>query len=1029
MRKLVLLATLMIALIALFPMHIILSGQVSVKGSIREIPTRKKPPLLPDGKWREAKSAYPRSSNLQSGLMNSRLQNAVAGTATLEWAKHYGSGANESIDEATAIAVDKSGNFFVTGRSTQLSFGADYCTVKYDASGTEIWVARYDSGYEDHSVAVAVDGTGNVYVTGYSASPSSSWDFITIKYDADGREKWVRRYNGPGDSDDQPSALSVDSSGYVYITGYSTGSDSYNDYATIKYTSDGDQLWVARYNGALNSYDGASALVVDGTGNVYVTGYSGGSATSNDYTTIKYDAAGVQVWVSRYDGPLSSDDEANALAVDKSGNVYVTGSSNGLGTYSDYATVKYDAAGVQQWVARYNGPGNSHDGGYALAVDGSGNVFVTGFCEDSTSYLDFATIKYDQAGNEKWAVSYDGPGNSADYASFIYLDGSGNAYVAGSSIGFQTSKDYTTIKYDAAGNEQWVARYNGPGYSDDQPGAFAADESGNIYLTGYSTGLDTYYDYATVKYSPDGNEQLAVRYNGLGNSDDEARALAVDNSGNVIVTGHSLSSDTYKDIVTVKYDAAGSEKWMMRFDGSSSSDDEPNALVVDGSGNVYVAGYSVDYENSNDFATIKYSENGDQVWLARYNGPFNSYDGVNALALDGSGNVYVTGYSVGADTSYDYATIKYDAAGAEQWVARYNGPGKDDDVANAIAVDDLGFVYVTGHGTGSDTTFDITTIKYNSSGVEQWVASYNGPGHADDEAFDLAVDTAGNIYITGYSTGSGTSYDITTIKYDAGGSELWVMRYDGPLSSYDAANALAVDASGSVYVTGYSGGAYTSYDYTTIKYDAAGNEQWVARYNGARNSYDYANALVVDDLKNVYITGTCVGSNNYYEYATIKYDAAGNEQWTVLFDLPGYNDSGSDIAVDATGTVYVTGTSDNSFGTSAYTTLKYKQNPTLAEQSFTSMPQECVLDQNHPNPFNPSTRITYHLASPVMVTLTVYDLLGREVSVLVNKLQLAGEHTANFNLPEVGRELASGLYFYRLKAGRFIEQKKMLLVK
>ncbi|MBI1746683.1 MAG: SBBP repeat-containing protein [Acidobacteria bacterium] len=172
-------------------------------------------------------------------------------------------------------------------------------------------------------------------------------------------QQWIARYNGSGNGTDYATALAVDADGNVYVTGYSYGVGTGSDYATVKYDAAGNQLWVARYNGPGNSWDWASALAVDANGNVYVTGWSLGVGTENDYATVKYDAAGNQLWVARYHGPGNSGDGASALAVDAEGNVYVTGGSVGVYRVSDYATVKYDAAGNQLWVARYNGPGNS----------------------------------------------------------------------------------------------------------------------------------------------------------------------------------------------------------------------------------------------------------------------------------------------------------------------------------------------------------------------------------------------------------------------------------------------------------------------------------------------------------------------------------------------------------------------------------------------------------------------------------------------------------------------------------------------
>ncbi|MDZ4383950.1 MAG: DUF6531 domain-containing protein, partial [Nitrospirota bacterium] len=141
--------------------------------------------------------------------------------------------------------------------------------------------------------------------------------------------------------EDSAGAISVDASGNVYVTGSSLGSGTYSDYATVKYDSNGNQMWVARYNGPGNNWDYAGAISVDATGNVYVTGWSPGSGTSSDYATVKYDSNGNQMWVARYNGPGNRDDYARAISIDVAGNVYVTGQIWDSGTDYDYATVKY----------------------------------------------------------------------------------------------------------------------------------------------------------------------------------------------------------------------------------------------------------------------------------------------------------------------------------------------------------------------------------------------------------------------------------------------------------------------------------------------------------------------------------------------------------------------------------------------------------------------------------------------------------------------------------------------------------------
>jgi hypothetical protein len=427
--------------------------------------------------------------------------------------------------------------------------------------------------------------------------------------------------------------------------------------------------------------------------------------------------------------------------------------------------------GVQEaWVARYNGPGNGVDFAKAVAVDGSGNVYVTGRSTGSGTDNDYATIKYDASGAIQCVASYNGPANSVDFGTAIAVDSSGNVYATGQSTGSAANYDYATIKYNASGTEQWVARYDGPGNADDFALAIAIDGSGNVYVTGYSSGSGTSFDYATIKYNASGAEEWVTRYNGPGNAFDAASAIAVDNSGNVYVTGQSTSSGPIQsvDYATIKYNASGTEQWVARYDGPDNSADFANAIALDDSANVYVTGGSTGTSGTYDYATIKYDASGTEEWVARYNGPGNLDDSATAIAIDGSANVYVTGDSPGSGTSLDYATIKYDPSGAEQWVARYNGPGNFNDDARAIAVDVSGNVYVTGASTGSDGIYDYATAKYDASGAEQWVARYNGPGNLIDFARAIGVDGSGNVYVTGESLGSDTNYDYATIKYVQG---------------------------------------------------------------------------------------------------------------------------------------------------------------------------------------------------------------------------------------------------------------------
>jgi predicted house-cleaning NTP pyrophosphatase (Maf/HAM1 superfamily) len=426
----------------------------------------------------------------------------------------------------------------------------------------------------------------------------------TAQAQSGGVPLWTNRYDGPANGYDSAGAMAVDGSGNVFVTGFSTGSGGEYVYATIAYSGAGVALWTNRYNRPGNCYDVATAVAVDGSGNVFVTGSSTGSGSGQDYATIAYSGAGVALWTNRYNGPGNSDDYANAVAVDGSGNVFVTGNSAGSGSGLDYATIKYSGVGVPLWTNRYNGPANGDDGANGVAVDGSGNVFVTG-----NSSGDYATIKYSGAGVPLWTNRYNGPGNGNDAAGPVAVDGSGNVFVTG--VSEQTAGsfvfDYATIKYSGEGVPLWTNRYNGPGNDDDQATAVAVDGSGNVFVTGYSTGSGSGQDYATIAYSGAGVALWTNRYNGPGNSFDVAKAMAVDRGGNVIVTGNSRGSGGNDDYATIAYSGAGVPMWTNRYDRAGNFYDLATAVAVDGSGNVLVTGRSGDGGVGYDYATIKYS--------------------------------------------------------------------------------------------------------------------------------------------------------------------------------------------------------------------------------------------------------------------------------------------------------------------------------------------------------------------------------------------------------------------------------------
>jgi len=309
-------------------------------------------------------------------------------------------------------------------------------------------------------------------------------------------------------------------------------------------------------------------------------------------------------------------------------------------------------------------------------------------------------------------------------------------------------------------------------------------------------------------------------------------------------------------------------------------------------------------------------------WAHRYPDTNTFQAGANAMALDDTVNVYITGYTENNNpVQSGYCTIKYSPSGSRLWVANYYSNNTGGRYAYAIALDKFSNVYVTGFSYENGDLLDYCTVKYNSNGVQQWVKTYDGPVHGEDEAQKIVVDNAGNIYVSGYSRIAGT-FVITTIKYSPLGDVLWTRSY-GAGVPVPSVNGIAVDDSCNIYIAC----AYNSA--LIIKYDSSGTQIWAQLYG---NGVALANSIAIDKFHNVYIAGLYVNSNNKYDFLTIKYASSGIQQWLKLFSIDSTQsvNIAFSIALDDTGNVYAGGsTSLNASSPFNLCTLKYTNSGSL----------------------------------------------------------------------------------------------------
>jgi len=511
------------------------------------------------------------------------------------------------------------------------------------------------------------------------------------------------------------------------------------------------------------------------------------------------------------------------------------------------------------------------------------------------------------------------------------------------------------------------------------------------------------------------SEQWAARYEPAGN--DKASLISLDTAGNVYISGYTYGGDS---ITTAKYNPAGVLQWIKSFKGGNGTR-SPRAMAVDIAGNIFITGEESP-STFTDYFLLKYNTAGEFQWVQYYN---VNAESAAAIALDNAGNILITGLCSTSDT--DVLTVKYSTQGVMQWAQIYNPPpGNLNETGTDIGIDDSNNVYVSGYRLVNGL-YDFLVIKYNSAGMQQWVSVYDGPDGSNDYLTKIAVSKTGNCYITGRSYGSTTDFDYATVKYNLNGVQQWVQRYNGTAGSGSGSDLpydIAIDKNENVIITGQSQGLNSNFDYVTVKYSPDGTQKWVQRYDGPGNGYEAAYSLAIDSLGNAYVTGSSWGSGSFADYATIKYNTLGALEWVMRYSGPENQDEGFAIAVNNSGSVYVTGWSRGTITNMDYCTIKYSQVVNI-NLITNEIPDKFALSQNYPNPFNPTTKIKFDIPKSSFTRLSIYDVLGREVSVLVNEDLKAGSYSIELN----ASNMPSGVYFYKLTAGDFSEVKKLVLVK
>ncbi len=610
-----------------------------------------------------------------------------------------------------------------------------------------------------------------------------------------------------------------------------------------------------------------------------------------------------------------------------------------------------------------------------------------------------------------WANQYNGTANLVDEGRSVAVDNAGFAYVTGQSENFSNtgiSKDVVTVQYNPSGTDFQIRSYNGifPN-SRDAGNSVALDRSGNVYVAGYTQKSPVDFDFLSMKYSAeDTNTVWSNTYDGYHQYDESIKNIT-DDSGNVYVLGNSYdNNNVYMTII--KYDTQGSIKWIREYMGQFQA--FAKAITLDRFSNVYVTGITKDSDVSDfNYFTIKYNRaTGDSLWVQIYN-PHPQIPGNDisySIAADSSGNVYVTGSSDSL-SSCDYATVKYNSAGSTEWIRKYNGSANDSDVATCVVINSLGNVCVSGYGKNAGTGYDYITICYSPSGLQQWISIYNGgnaDGFSNDRVHFALYDNTGNIYITGTSSLKRSTLDYATIKLSSSGNLLWDTKFNVTVNANNP--TMAIDPNANIFIAGS-----TNNNYLTIKYSQTPNApsnlfltplgNGKIRLNWTDNSSNESGFKI---QRKTNIDTNWIIKDSVTANTTQWQDSALIPGIIYYYTVYAYNVAGNSIPSDTVNTII----------TNVVSNLQ--------------MPEHFKLYQNHPNPFNPVTKIKFDIPdskSPVDIKLLIYDISGKKMTTLMNQKINSGTYEVAWD----ASNNSSGIYYYTIEAGNFKETKMMLLIK
>jgi len=786
-------------------------------------------------------------------------------SGSLLWSQSFNDPLNGD-DVAYGSAFDSAGNELVVG-SSRLNGNASnnfFLMQKYNPAGGLLWSRTYTNalgGSDCAAYAVAVDLSGNMVAGGWEQYAGSSYRWQIRKYDLNGALLWSRTFANPIQRYDRCYGMATDPvSGAVIAVGDEEYAVSTYRSVVRKYDSAGSLLWSTVWTGPTSTVDGVHGVAVDLSGSIYVAGHTIDSGQGYDWLVQKYSPAGALIWSVVYNGAANGTDMATALSLDGAGNLVVAGYQTVAGQL-DWLIRRYRPDGTFLNSYSYNSPANSDDYPQGVAASPTG-TFVAAGLETRTDLA--------QNQNWLVRMYGAGAGLGASVAVIpgsVLVGTPATVTLTVTNYGCSTVAPVTpSLAMGPGGSLASIATGPTPASVASLASGYAATftwtlntlASGIVTLTATGTGIDS-GSSSTVWASAAGTLVIlppagaisctpvfvwSRTQNGTSNGNDIAEGITIAVDGSVVVSGYQTVAGDLEDWLLRKYDSTGNVLWSQSFNDPFNGTDIGVGVTIDPSGNIVQAGGTRLYGNGSNsyFLTRMFTTAGALTWSRTYTFALVGADCLaTAVASDTSGNIAVCGWEQYLPGSYRWRILKYDPAGTLLWSRSYSSPAQGYDRPYGIVADPAtGSLVVAGNEERTDLgqSYNWLIRKYDNAGNLLWSSGYTSAGSAVDSAYGIAMDPSGSVYVAGEETVAGQGTNWLVRKYSIGGALIWSVGYNGAANGNDIAYGVTVDAAGNILVTGDETVAGQGLNWLVRRYAPDGT---------FLNSYSYNSPANVDD--------------------------------------------------------------------------------------------------------------------------------------------------------------------------------------